>query len=181
MTVWRMRWADRRSVARRGEVMSGREDGGRTCGEIEVDERKLLLPASVLPRVSAFPWQPATEREVIARCENSRVHAHFDVRHRERACGWRLVQLVQRRGHGDGENEAHEARREESRDVADAGVETVHGGGGGGEQGRATVERGRRTATRRRRTVPSPLAPVPAMLIAVCAFPNWDTRPPAPG
>ena len=49
-------------IARR-VVMSGRQDGGRTCGEIEVDESELLLPSSVLPRIPAFPWQPVTEAE----------------------------------------------------------------------------------------------------------------------
>ena len=67
----------------------------------------------------------------------SRGHAHFDVRHGELACGWRLVHLVERRGHGDGEDEAHETRREKSGDIVDARVDGVHGGGeqttGGGE------------------------------------------------
>lgn len=58
----------------------------------------------------------------------SRGHAHFDVRHGELACGWRLVHLVERRGHGHGEDEAHETRREKSGDIVDARVDGVHGG-----------------------------------------------------
>lgn len=57
-------------------------------------------------------------------CE--RVHAHFEVGHRELACGWRLVHLVEGRGHGDGKDEAHDTRREKGRDVADAGGDGVH-------------------------------------------------------